>query len=122
MRLDSHNDLASARFVFHTRKLAKSQPTFNITPTKPVTDSIQIVRIGIIERNLKQLSQYSEAIAARTGVNYAAISLARNSLSGNLAGQMFERFILTGVPILLKNLATFTDGTAFRGVTKQKTL
>jgi len=118
MRLDSHNDLASARFVFHTRKLAKSQPTFNITPTKPVTDSIQIVRIGIIERNLKQLSQYSEAIAARTGVTYAAISLARNSQSG----RMFERFILTGVPILLKNLATFTDGTAFRGVTKQKTL
>jgi hypothetical protein len=35
---------------------------------------------------------------------------------------MLERFILTGVEILLKNLATFTVGTALRGVTKQKTL
>src|SRR5882762_1135528 len=33
---------------------------------------------------------------------------------------MLERFILTGVRVLLKNLATFTDGAALRGVTKQK--
>jgi hypothetical protein len=48
-------------------KLAKSQSTFNIDPTKPVRDSGQVVRLGIIERNPKKLGQYSEALAALHG-------------------------------------------------------
>jgi hypothetical protein len=48
-------------------KLAKSQSTLNIAHTKPETDSGQIVPLGKIERNPKQLGQYSEALVALHG-------------------------------------------------------
>jgi hypothetical protein len=87
-----------------------------------VTDSSQIVPLGIIERNPKQLGQYSEALVALHGGKLWYNLFGKIWLDAESVGQMFKRFILTGVRILLKNLATFTDGTAFRGVTKQKTL
>jgi hypothetical protein len=42
---------------FLAGKLAKSQSDRNIANTKPVTESGQIARFGIIERNPKQLGQ-----------------------------------------------------------------
>ena len=87
-----------------------------------MTDSGQIVRLGIIERNPKQVGQYSEALVALHGGKLWYNQFGKIWLVAESVGQMSKRFILTGVRILLKNLATFTDGTAFRGVTKQKTL
>jgi hypothetical protein len=66
MRLDWQNDWVG-RICFDAGKLAKSQSNHNITRTKPVNDSVQIVPLGIIERNPKQLGQYSEALVALHG-------------------------------------------------------
>jgi hypothetical protein len=70
--------LAGYSYLF-SGKLAKSRLTLIIAHTKPVRESVQIVRLGIIERNPKQPGQSSEALVAPAGVNYAEISLARNS-------------------------------------------
>jgi hypothetical protein len=53
----------AGEMLLNSGKLAKSQSTFNIAPTKPVRDSGQVVRLGIIERNPKTTGQYSEALA-----------------------------------------------------------
>jgi hypothetical protein len=48
--------LAGESFLI-SGKLAKSQLLSNIDRTKPVRDSGQVVRLGIIERNPKRLGQ-----------------------------------------------------------------
>lgn len=103
-------------------KLAKSRSTSNIALTKPERYSGEVVRLGMIERNPKRLGQYSEALAAQHVGKLCDDLFGKIRLVAESGGQMFKRIILTGVRILLKNLATFTDGTAFRGVTKQRTL
>jgi hypothetical protein len=52
---------------FNAGKLAKLRLNINIARTKPETDSGQIVPLGKIERNPKQLGQYSEALVALHG-------------------------------------------------------
>ena len=80
--------------------------------------------LGKIERNLKQLGQFSEALVALHGgiLCYDLVGKKRLVAESGWRAKCLERFILTGVPILLKNSATFTDGTAFRGMTKQNTI
>jgi len=70
--------LAGYAYLF-SGKLAKSRSALIIGHTKPVRESVQIARFGIVERNPKQIGQSSEALVAPAGVNYAEISLARNS-------------------------------------------
>jgi hypothetical protein len=83
MRLDWHNDLACGRFVFDTRKLAKRHSTLNIGQTKPVPDSAQSCRLDI-ERNLKEISQYSEALTPLQGDRLCCDRVGKKELAQNL--------------------------------------
>jgi hypothetical protein len=76
MRLDWHNDLACARFLFNAGKLAKSRSNRKIVHTKPV-DAVQIVPFGMIEQNQKGLVESVKPWSPRTGAYYAGIWLAR---------------------------------------------